>query len=146
MTDVKVTDTQVDSWRNDLKGEVYVVESSVNLKTEKFEWCELQHGLTNEGDYVWHFSSHHPRRLFPKNQDHILRIIVTFLDKVIPDDVVKSIFPSPADWDKKVITVKAIGFGKKWNFDQDKINGANAEIGLRISKEIEIANPPRKFH
>lgn len=123
-----------------------LVKAAVDLKTEKFGWTEVEHGLTADGDYVWHFSNHHRHRTFPQDLYKIKQIIVTYLSKLIPDTIQVICLDPPSDWDKKVITVKAKGFGKTFNFDalMSTLHDKNLKIiGDMISTEIEIANPRR---
>lgn len=129
-----------------VKKDTNLVKSSVDLKTEKFGWTEIEHGLTDEGDYVWHFSNHHKHRRFPNDLTTIKRIIVTYLSKAIPEDIKKLVIDPPSDWEKKVLTVKAFGFGKLWNYDvliDEANNKYIPKIGELISEEIEKANPRR---
>lgn len=128
---------QVDSVNEHLRSETQVVQAPANLKKEKFGWLEVEHGETDKGDYVWHFSDYHHQRKFPKDQKKILEIIVTYLDKVIPDNITKDVFPTPESWDKSVITVRANGIAKKWNFDEEAMTKPLKKIGELISEEIE---------
>ena len=121
------------------------VAAIADLKEEKVGWCQLEYGYDQNGDYVVHFSSHHEKRLFPQNLDYIYKVIIGYLDKVIPADLKKDFFPSPENWEKKVITVKVIGAQKAWNFQEDDVVKQLHEIGKIIDQEVTKANPPKRL-
>ena len=107
------------------------------LKEVKIGWAEIQHGLNQDNDYVWHFSTHHPKRVFPPDFTIISRAIVTYLEKVIPNGVKRDFFPPPENWEKKVITVVARGLGDQWNFDEESMGKYLPKIAEYINEEID---------
>jgi hypothetical protein len=113
------------------------VKSTVDLKMQRYEWCEIEYGYNSDRDFVMHFSSWHDRRLILSSSvEKVMRIIITYLDEVIPDEIEKSVFPPPENWEKKLFTVIARKAGEKWNFDDDKVKAALDTIGEMINQEI----------
>lgn len=142
MTDKK----QVDHLNDHLKAKTNSVNTvGFDSTREKYGWLEVEHGLTGDGDYIWIFSDYHPQRRIPDNQQKTIEIIVTYLDKVLPDEVEKECQPSPENWERKVIFVKAIGVGDKWNFEEEDMKKNLPKIGELVSEEIEKHTVRRKF-
>lgn len=127
---------QIENWKDHLSKETQEVSASFELKKEVHDWVELERGLNGDGDYVWHFSTHHNQRIFPQNMKRVREIIVTFLSKSIPEEIKVDYYPSPDDWEKKVETVKANGIGKLWNYDEDLLNRHLPKILELLNKEI----------
>lgn len=112
-------------------------------KKEKFGWLEIEHGLTSEGDYAWHITTHHKGKPLPDDLEFTYRVLATYLDKVIPDKILVDVYPPPAAWEKKLISVIARGIGKKWNFEEESMVKNLPTIGDLISEEIDKLNPKR---
>ena len=137
-----VTKTEVDNWKDHLKGGTSVFEVPQNVThKDTFDWVEVEHGLTPDGDYAWHFSNAHRSKPLPNKLTKIYQIIATYLDRVIPDEVTVDVYPPPESWEKKVITVIARGIGKKWNFDEDNMKKPLAKIGELVTAEINLTSP-----
>lgn len=139
------TQKQLDQANDHLKKETNLVKPMVELKAEKHGWVEVEHGETEDQDYVWHFSDHHAQRTIPEDQQKCIQIIATYLSKVIPEDIEVTCLPSPDGWEKKVISVKAHGMAKKWNFDEEEMTRYLPKICELISEEIEQNVKRRKF-
>jgi hypothetical protein len=137
----------IESVNDHLKSKTNLVKVNADLEKVTHRWCEIEHGPTEDGDYVWHFQDFHPQRMFPENQKTITEIIFTFLDKFMPQDkdFVVDHFPSPEGWDRSVITIIARDVGKFRNFDEDRINTQLEKIGNMISDEVEKHTTRRKF-
>lgn len=134
---------QVDTFKEHLKSDNQSVKPIGNFVKTSYGFVEVENGLTDDGDYVWHFSSYHPARPFPPNPELFLRIIKTYLEPAIPSDVTVDVMLSPSSWDKKVISVLARGIGKKWNFDEELINKPIKKITDLMTEEINRRNPRR---
>lgn len=135
---------QVEEFKTHLKGNSSLVKAVGDYKTEKFDLLEVEHGLDVDGNYVYHFTSWHKARPFPQDQTKVTQIIVSYLNKSIPDSIEIDFYPSPDSWDKKVITVIARGVGKKWNYNEKNLIKTLPIIGELISSEINKINPRRK--
>ena len=127
-----------------IKTDEQKVSPKCSLKKEKIGYVELEHGLNDEGDYVWHFSPYHRAKPFPENVHILLRIIKTYLLKCIPSETTVDVYPPPSSWDKKVISVLARGLGKKWNFNERGVLTANKEICDHMTEVINANNPRRR--
>lgn len=143
MTD-EVDKNEENKLQNFVKNPNVVDLPTHGLVKEQLEWVEVSYGPMGS-EYVWSFSSFHPRRLFPKDPKKVVQIIVTYLNKVIPESIeVDCIIGSP-EWEIRPITVIAHNFTNKWNFDEDEMKKYVPEICSLISKEIERANPPKRL-
>lgn len=120
-----------------------IVKPVANYTLENYNLLEVEHGLNDQGDYVWHFSNRHPARMFPQKLDAIVKIIKEKLSTVISDSTTVDVFFSPADWDKKIITVVARGVGKLWSFDEESMTKRLPEIGEEVSEFLNRIHPKR---
>lgn len=115
-----------------------------DLKKEEKKWVEVSYGPMGD-DYVWSFSSFHPRKTFPKNLQTLLSIVVTYLSKEIPESVKVDCIVGSPDWEIRPITVIAHGVAGKWNFDESNMTKHLDTICELMSEEIDKANPPKRL-
>ncbi len=135
--------TQVDNFKEHLKSDNQIVKAIGDFKKERIGYVEAEYGLNDMGDYVWHFSSFHKAKPFPKDPVLFIRVIKTFMEKVIPSDIEVDVLRSPESWDTTVISILARGFGKKWNFDEERAIGVIKPICERMTIEIDKIIPKR---
>ena len=121
-----------------------VVKPVADYITEKFDLLEVEHGYNDEGDYIWHFANAHRSRPFPNDIEYVCRVIATYFDPHIPKGVDVDVFFPPADWEKKVLTVIGRKLGKKWNFDEEKINAELETIGKLLSETMSKQSPRKR--
>jgi hypothetical protein len=139
---------QVDSANEHLGQETNEVTPVAELTKIKIKWVEVEHGNTDEGDYVFHFSDHHMQRTFPKSPkvlQMIINSITNNLDKVIPGKEIE-FMRTPEDWDKQVFTIKVKDWSNNmFDFDDDRIAKALNTIGEEVSDLIEKTVIRRTF-
>lgn len=127
------------------KGKPELVQAAAALTTKQHGWCEVQYGYDADRNYLVHFTSHHDQRPFPQNLDTIYKLIIGYIDQVVPKELEKDFFPSPETWEKKLITVKIIKAGEAWNFDDAEMENQIAKVADLISKEIEKHTVRKRF-
>lgn len=105
---------------------------SPELKEETFEKVKINHGAHGD-DYVWHISPAHPKASFKQPPDNIIRLIVTIMNKMIPEHIQVQIFPPEKDWEIKEYTFKAERLVDCWQITTGHIQECNKEIGRVLS-------------
>ena len=140
---------QVDATNEHLQQETNLVKSIANLEKKHIKWMEVEHGDTDKGDYVLHFTDHHAQRTFPKSpklRQQIVNSITFNLDKVVPEAIVKDFQDSPEGWEKVVYTIFLRKFNSEsFNFDDDRMAEALVTIGEEVSAIIEGSHVRREF-
>lgn len=125
-------------------GSQLVTLAGQNIKKFEHRWVVVEHGLNEDGDYIWHVSQHRRERPFPEKLDLFWQIIANYLDKVIPGDVKVKMDKPPGDWEIKVLSVRALGIGKNWNFDEDDMSTPLEAMCDHLSNEIDKVNPRKR--
>ena len=128
----------------DSKGTQLTTLAGQNIKKYTHRWVQVDHGLNEQGDYIWHISQHRRERPFPDNLNLFWKIIANHIDKVIPDDIKVKMDNPPSDWEIKVMSVRALGIGKNWNFDEDDMEKPLEAMCDHLSDEIDKKNPRKK--
>jgi len=86
---------------------------------ESHGMVDMEHGSNTDGDYIWHFMPKHHSHKFPDDLSKIYQVLVTYLNKIIPEDVKVDVYPPLKDWEIKLVTVVARKIKKKWTYDYD---------------------------
>lgn len=137
--------TQVDAFKEHLKSDNQTVKPVGVFKRTEYKYVEVEAGLTDEGNYAWHFASFRREKPFPKDPVLFIRIIKTYLEPALPADSDVKVMLSPGNWDKSVISVIVKGIGKQWNFNEEMINKPIPKICELMNEEIDRITPKRKF-
>lgn len=121
-----------------LKGKPNVVTPIGKFKKETFDLIEVEHGYDVDSNYIWHLCSKTPRRCLPSNNKFLGELVYTYLDPHIPSDCQVEVFFPNSNFDLKILTIKGHRLGKKWNFDDKKVNLVLPEMCGRLSEKLEI--------
>lgn len=133
----------VDTFKTHLGSGSSSVQFVGDYKERTVGYVFVEYGLNDVGDFAWHFSSYHRAKLFPANLEMLLRIIKTYLSKVIPDNIHVEVYLPPQAWEKKTISVMARGIGKTWNFDAERLQSPIDDICNLMTAEINKHSPKR---
>jgi hypothetical protein len=125
-------------------GDPNVVKPVGDYVTETFgdqKLIDVEHGYDVDGNYIWHISTNTEKRNIPESRPFLIDIINTYFKPRIPEGDVHVWFPNP-EWDVKVLTIKGMDLGKKWNFDEDRINKVLPAVCKILEKNLTV---PREY-
>jgi len=116
-------------------------------KTERIGFVDVQYGLNNDGDFVYHFTPAAPTKPFPDDcRPLVNNIIRPWLEKSgIPTGTTFNIHLPPREWEIKLVTIVATGVGKKWNFDEESYTKYIPKICDEITENLLLLYPPRSL-
>ncbi len=110
----------------------------------KCNYVSVQYGLDSSGNYVWNYRSESPLKPFPNNISAFVAIAQKYLGPIVPEEKME-VYPPNPHWDVKVITFKAVGVGKTWQFDEDLYSKHAVAIGNEMSELLLKLFPLRSI-
>jgi hypothetical protein len=118
--------------------------SAPGIQERKCNYVSVQFGLDHSGNYVWNYRSESPLKPFPNNISSFVAIAQKYLGPIVPEEKME-VYPPNPHWDVKVITFKAVGVGKTWQFDEELYSKDAEIIGHEMSDLLLKIFPPRSI-
>ncbi len=101
---------------------------------ESHGMVDIEHGANVDGDYIWHFMPKHHSKTFPEDLSKVYQVLVTYLNKIIPESIKVDVYPPPKDWEIRLLTVVARKIKKSWTYDYDDMKKYLPIIGTKLTE------------
>ena len=118
--------------------------SGSEVKVIDGKYSEISYGPNSDGDYAIHIAQTKKERPFPENLSDMHRLSIKYLDHILKLADKREVYPPPADWDYKLITIVCKNLSNKWNFYEDDLEKALKELSKYVDIYLDMVTPKRK--